>query len=101
MALRPAVRRIVEAGGVASAAAGYRPGPTDLYLTAILKAGADHQLVADLRTFDGKGRSKTEADGEPDGFGFSLADRRDWRMGCHAGLSRRRRVGVPEGGGGA
>lgn len=56
-------------------------------------------LVAALRALDGEGRIETEdAEGEPEGTSFSLADRRDWRMGFHAGLSRRRRVRSPEGG---
>jgi len=33
-----------------------------------------------------------DSDAEPAGRGFSLADRRDWRMGYHAGLSRRREI---------
>ena len=58
-------------------------------------------LVAALAQVDGEGRIETEdGDGEPEGRGFSLADRRDWRMGFHAGLSRRREVREPAGGDG-
>lgn len=56
-------------------------------------------LVAALRGLDGEGRIETEdAEGEPEGISFSLADRRDWRLGVHAGLSRRRRVRTPQAG---
>ena len=59
-------------------------------------------LVAALRALDGEGRIETEdADGEPAGVDFALADRRDWRMGFHVGLSRRRRIWAPDGGGAA
>lgn len=33
-----------------------------------------------------------DREAEPGGRSFSLADRRDWRLGFHAGLSRRREV---------
>jgi hypothetical protein len=46
--LPPIPKRIVSAGGIASCGAGYRPGTTSLYLTAILPLGADSQLVAEL-----------------------------------------------------
>lgn len=41
-----------------------------------------------------------DGEGEPEGRSFALADRRDWRMGFHAGLSRRREVREPAGGDG-
>lgn len=56
-------------------------------------------LVAALEAVDGKGTIETaDTDAEPAGRGFSLADRRDWRMGYHAGLSRRREIREPSGG---
>jgi CRISPR system Cascade subunit CasD len=59
-------------------------------------------LVAALEAVGDEGAIETEDhDGEPGGTSFSVADRRDWRMGFHAGLSRRRRVRAHEGGGAA
>ena len=48
-------------------------------------------LVGALDRLEGRGRIETEAvDAEPDGRRLQIADRRDWRMGFHAGLSQRR-----------
>ena len=64
-------------------------------------AGVPVQRTTPMRD-DGPPVIETEdAEGEPDGTSFSLADRRDWRMGFHAGLSRRRWVRAPEAGGAA
>ena len=47
----PVIRRITEAGGIATAGAGYRTGsnPPELHLEALLPLGVDRQLVTDLR----------------------------------------------------
>jgi CRISPR system Cascade subunit CasD len=48
-------------------------------------------LVGALDRLEGRGRIETEAvDAEPEGRRQQIADRRDWRMGFHAGLSQRR-----------
>lgn len=48
-------------------------------------------LVAALDQLGGEGRIETEAlETEPAGRRLQVADRRDWRMGFHAGLSQRR-----------
>ena len=55
-------------------------------------------LVAALDQLGGDGRIETEAlETEPAGRRLQVADRRDWRMGFHAGLSQRRvlREGTP------
>jgi CRISPR system Cascade subunit CasD len=55
-------------------------------------------LVAALDQLGGEGRIETEAlETEPAGRRLQVADRRDWRMGFHAGLSQRRvlREGTP------
>lgn len=55
-------------------------------------------LVAALDQLGGNGRIETEALAtEPEGRRLQVADRRDWRMGYHAGLSHRRvlREGMP------
>lgn len=55
-------------------------------------------LVDALDQLGGNGRVETEAlETEPAGRRLQVADRRDWRMGYHAGLSHRRvlREGMP------
>ena len=55
-------------------------------------------LVEALDQVGGEGRIETEAlETEPAGRRLQIADRRDWRMGFHAGLSQRRvlREGTP------